>query len=108
MWEFACRPCSCSTYTYVLPTYTHTHTHALHTHAHARLLCRNDFREIGLLGHGNYSRVYRVRHRLNGHEYAVKRSTRDLRPEDPAFQQFIQVGRGGRWGLAQGGAGGSA
>lgn len=49
-----------------------------------------DYREIGQLGQGNFSKVLRARHRLNGNEYAIKRSLRELSPEDPAFAQFLQ------------------
>lgn len=55
--------------------------------------CRLDYREIGQLGQGNFSKVLRARHRLNGNEYAIKRSLRELSPEDPAFAQFLQVCR---------------
>lgn len=54
--------------------------------------CRQDFREVGLLGQGNFSKVFRVRHRFDGREYAVKRTQREARPDCPAFAQFIQVG----------------
>jgi serine/threonine protein kinase len=52
---------------------------------------RQDFREIGLLGQGNFSKVFRVRHRFDGREYAVKRTLRAADPEGPAFASFIQV-----------------
>ena len=52
---------------------------------------RLDFKEIGQLGQGNFSKVLRARHRINGQEYAVKRTTRELTPDNPAFIQFIQV-----------------
>lgn len=51
---------------------------------------------MGLLGQGNFSKVFRARHRFDGREYAVKRTQREARPDCPAFAQFIQVrpGRG--------------
>ena len=52
---------------------------------------------MGLLGQGNFSKVFRVRHRFDGREYAVKRSQREARPDCPAFSQFIQVGRAVGW-----------
>ncbi|PRW60946.1 Wee1 kinase [Chlorella sorokiniana] len=51
---------------------------------------RQDFKEVGLLGQGNFSKVFRVRHRFDGREYAVKRTQREARPDCPAFAQFIQ------------------
>lgn len=57
---------------------------------------RQDFKEVGLLGQGNFSKVFRVRHRFDGREYAVKRTQREARPDCPAFAQFIQVRAGGR------------
>jgi len=51
---------------------------------------RTDFREIGLLGSGNYSKVLRGRHRLDGREYAIKRSLREVSPESVEFSQFLQ------------------
>ena len=51
---------------------------------------RSDFREIGLLGSGHYSKVLRGRHRLDGRDYAIKRSQREVAPDSVAFAQFIQ------------------
>jgi len=48
---------------------------------------------VGLLGQGNFSKVFRARHRFDGREYAVKRTQREARPYCPGFAQFIQVGR---------------
>jgi hypothetical protein len=53
--------------------------------------CRQDFKEIGLLGQGNFSKVFRVRHRFDGREYAVKRTQRAAAPDGPDFVRFIQV-----------------
>lgn len=47
---------------------------------------------MGLLGQGNFSKVFRARHRFDGREYAVKRSQREVQPMSQAFSQFIQVG----------------
>lgn len=60
---------------------------------------------MGLLGQGSFSKVFRVRHRLDGREYAVKRSQREAQPESQAFSQFIQVGVG-RCSTAGGGCAG--
>lgn len=43
-----------------------------------------------MLGQGSFSRVFRVRHRLDGREYALKRSIRELAPDSPAYAQFLQ------------------
>ncbi|KAI3432278.1 hypothetical protein D9Q98_003838 [Chlorella vulgaris] len=51
---------------------------------------RQDFKEIGLLGQGNFSKVFRVRHRFDGREYAVKRTQRAAAPDGPDFVRFIQ------------------
>ena len=53
---------------------------------------RQDFKEIGLLGQGNFSKVFRARHRFDGREYAIKRTQRAAAPDNPVFAQFIQVG----------------
>lgn len=37
-----------------------------------------EFRELGPLGAGAFSRVVRAAHRLDGREYAVKKSTQEL------------------------------
>lgn len=49
-----------------------------------------DFKEIGMLGQGSFSKVFRVRHRLDGKEYAIKRSIREINRDSGEFQQFIQ------------------
>ncbi|EFN52084.1 hypothetical protein CHLNCDRAFT_37008 [Chlorella variabilis] len=51
---------------------------------------RQDFKEIGLLGQGNFSKVFRARHRFDGREYAVKRTQRAAVPDGSSFAQFIQ------------------
>jgi wee1-like protein kinase len=51
---------------------------------------RAAFKEIGMLGQGNYSKVFRVRHRLDGREYAVKRTIREAAPESPEFALWLQ------------------
>lgn len=52
---------------------------------------------MGLLGQGNFSKVFRARHRFDGREYAVKRSQRETHPDCPTFARFIQVGTGKGW-----------
>lgn len=49
-----------------------------------------EFKEIGMLGQGSFSKVFRARHRLDGKEYAVKRSIREINRDSEEFQQFIQ------------------
>lgn len=49
-----------------------------------------DFKETGLLGQGSFSKVYRARHRLDGREYAVKRSICEVAHGSPQFAQFVQ------------------
>jgi serine/threonine protein kinase len=45
---------------------------------------------VRLLGEGNFSVVRAAKHRLDGIEYAIKRSTRDI--ADPATKkQWVQV-----------------
>jgi wee1-like protein kinase len=51
---------------------------------------RADFRELGMLGQGSFSRVYRARHRLDGGEYAVKRSLREVPPGGEDFARWLQ------------------
>ena len=48
------------------------------------------FKEVAVLGSGNFSRVYRVVGRLDGCEYAIKRSTRALQG-DAACRQWTQA-----------------
>ena len=52
--------------------------------------CRADFKEIRLLGTGNFSKVYLAQHRLDGVNYAVKRSTHRV-CSDAAKRQWVQV-----------------
>ena len=49
------------------------------------------FKEVAVLGSGNFSRVYRVVGRVDGCEYAIKRSTRPLQC-DASRRQWVQVG----------------
>lgn len=51
---------------------------------------RSDFKELGMLGQGSFSKVFRVRHRLDGKEYAVKRTIKDVFRQTPEFLQFLQ------------------
>jgi serine/threonine protein kinase len=51
---------------------------------------RSEFKEVRLLGEGNFSVVRAAKHRLDGIEYAIKRSTKDI--TDPATKkQWVQV-----------------
>ena len=52
--------------------------------------CSVLFKEVAVLGSGNFSRVYRVVGRVDGCEYAIKRSTRPLLCED-SRRQWVQV-----------------
>ncbi len=52
--------------------------------------CRADFKEIRLLGTGNFSKVYLAQHRLDGVSYAVKRSIRPV-CSDAIKRQWVQV-----------------
>ena len=52
--------------------------------------CRADFKEIRLLGTGNFSKVYLAQHRLDGVSYAVKRSIRPVY-SDAVKRQWVQV-----------------
>ncbi len=51
---------------------------------------RADFKEIRLLGTGNFSKVYLAQHRLDGVSYAVKRSIRPV-CSDAIKRQWVQV-----------------
>ena len=53
-----------------------------------------------MLGQGSFSKVFRVRHRIDGREYAVKRSIKEVLPDSPEFSQFVQAS-----GAAGGGGG---
>ena len=55
-----------------------------------RLKCRAEFKELRLLGQGNFSRVYLARGRLDGCEYAVKRSCHEVQQES-LKKQWVQV-----------------
>lgn len=52
--------------------------------------CRAEFKEIRLLGSGNFSKVYLAQHRLDGVNYAVKRSAHRVL-SDAAKRQWVQV-----------------
>ena len=45
-------------------------------HAH-----RQEFREIASIGQGNFSKVFRVKNKFDGMEYALKRSFRAVSTE---------------------------
>ena len=51
---------------------------------------RADFKEAGILGQGAFSKVFRARHRLDGQEYAVKRSIAEVVPGSLAVRQWVQ------------------
>ena len=50
--------------------------------------CRAEFKEIRLLGTGNFSKVYLAQHRLDGANYALKRSAHRVCP-DAAIPQWV-------------------
>lgn len=52
---------------------------------------KNEFKELGVLGNGSFSKVYHARHRLDGCEYAVKRSHNSVASNDEQFTQYMQV-----------------
>ena len=54
------------------------------------VVIRADFKEISILGHGNFSKVFRVRGRRDGCEYAIKRSLREI-GSDASYQQWSKV-----------------
>ena len=37
-------------------------------------LCRLEYKEMTILGQGNFSKVFRAKNRFDGMEYAIKRS----------------------------------
>ena len=51
---------------------------------------RDDFKETGMLGQGSFSKVYSVRHRLDGKSYAIKRTLRGVARQSLEFAQFLQ------------------
>ena len=53
--------------------------------------CRKLFKMVNVLGQGNFSKVMRVQHRLDGTEYAVKRSIRPVM-DDSDLLPWTQVG----------------
>ncbi|MCL7033577.1 hypothetical protein MKW94_000439 [Papaver nudicaule] len=52
---------------------------------------RTDFHEIGPIGHGNFSRVFKVLKRIDGCMYAVKHSIRQLRQDTERRQALMEV-----------------
>jgi hypothetical protein len=52
--------------------------------------CRSEFKEVRLLGEGNFSVVRAAKHRLDGVEYAIKRSTKDI-TDAASKKQWVQV-----------------
>ena len=55
---------------------------------------RAEFKEIRLLGTGNFSKVHLAQHRLDGVNYAVKRSAHRV-CSDAAKRQWVQVSYAG-------------
>ena len=53
-------------------------------------LHRAEFKEIRLLGTGNFSKVYLAQHRLDGVNYAIKRSAHHV-CSDATKRQWVQV-----------------
>ena len=51
---------------------------------------RSEFKEVRLLGEGNFSVVRAAKHRLDGVEYAIKRSTKDI-TDAASKKQWVQV-----------------
>ena len=54
------------------------------------MACRAEFKEIRLLGCGNFSKVYLAQHRLDGINYAVKRTAHKVL-SDAVKRQWVQV-----------------
>ena len=52
---------------------------------------RQEFREIASIGQGNFSKVFRVRSKFDGMEYALKRSFRAITTKLEA-KRWQQVG----------------
>ena len=50
---------------------------------------RIDFKELGCIGQGSFSKVFRARHRFDGSMYAVKRTIKEVTEEQPEFAQFL-------------------
>ena len=48
---------------------------------HVTYLCRQEFRELASIGQGNFSKVFRVKSKFDGMEYALKRSFRAVASE---------------------------
>ena len=60
--------------------------------SHVIFSCREVFKELRLLGQGNFSKVFHVRNRVDGLEYAVKRSKLEISMTDEALKrQWFQV-----------------
>lgn len=53
-------------------------------------MSRADFKEVSILGQGNFSKVFRVRGRRDGCEYAIKRSLREI-GSDACYMQWMKV-----------------
>ena len=57
-------------------------------------MCRQEFQEIASIGQGNFSKVFRVKSKFDGMEYALKRSFRAVASELEAkrWQQVSTAG----------------
>ncbi len=51
---------------------------------------RTEFKELGCIGQGSFSKVFRARHRIDAMLYAIKRTIKEVAPEQPEFLQFLQ------------------
>lgn len=54
------------------------------------VLCREIFKELKYLGQGNFSKVFQVRNRVDGLEYAIKRSKHEVTDEG-LRRQWLQA-----------------
>lgn len=51
---------------------------------------RTEFKELGCIGQGSFSKVFKARHRIDAMMYAVKRTIKEVAPDQPEFLQFLQ------------------
>jgi len=51
---------------------------------------RSEFKELGCIGQGSFSKVFKARHRIDAMMYAVKRTIKEVAPDQPEFLQFLQ------------------
>ena len=57
--------------------------------------CSNEFKDVKEIGSGSFSKVYRALHRIDGMEYAIKR-TKHPASSDSERNSWLQV-RGPRY-----------